>query len=62
MIHREYGKLVFECDAASCNEVLETNESDFNEAHQARRQANWPVRQVRPNSWLHFCSERCANS
>lgn len=58
MIDRQRGKIIFECD--TCSEVLDTDESDFDQANAARREAGWTVRVVN-GEWEHYCSERCAN-
>jgi hypothetical protein len=57
MIDRQRGKIVFECDA--CGDVLETEESEFDEANAVRRDACWIARKI-DDEWVHFCSsEKC---
>jgi len=57
MMDRQKGKLVFECDA--CGEVLETGESDFEEARAVFKAAEWKavMGQGRKPEWEHYCAE-----
>lgn len=58
MIDRQRGKIVFECD--SCSNVLDTGESDFDQANAMRREEGW-LASVQHGEWSHYCSERCSN-
>ena len=44
MLDRQHGKIVFECD--SCNEVLETETSDFVEALTILKREEWDARKI----------------
>jgi len=56
MLDRQHGKFVFECDG--CDEVLETDTGDFNEAREAMNLAGWQARKW-GTVWIHSCPE-CA--
>lgn len=52
MIDRQHGHIVIECD--SCDEVIETGESDFTEAWAKAKRDGWTSRKI-ANEWLHVC-------
>jgi hypothetical protein len=53
MIDRQHGgKILVECD--SCDEVLDTETADFEEARSIMRREGWKVRQI-AREWLHGC-------
>jgi hypothetical protein len=54
MLDRQHGKIVFECD--SCNEVLETETSDFVEALMILKREEWDARKI-GDLWIHICPE-----
>jgi hypothetical protein len=54
MLDRQHGKIVFECD--SCNHVLETETSDFDEALMILRREEWDARKIGAQ-WIHTCPE-----
>jgi hypothetical protein len=54
MLDRQHGKIVFECD--SCNEVLETETSDFVEALTILKREEWDARKIGAQ-WIHTCPE-----
>lgn len=56
MLDRQHDKISFECDG--CDEVLETNTSDFNEAREAMNLAGWRARKW-GKDWVHSCPD-CA--
>jgi uncharacterized C2H2 Zn-finger protein len=55
MIERQGGKILIECD--SCDEVLDTDTADFEEARAAMRREGWRIRKI-AGEWLHGCP-RC---
>lgn len=52
MIDRQNGLLLVECD--SCDEVLDTETSDFAEARACMRREGWFIRKI-ADVWLHGC-------
>lgn len=52
MIDRQGGKILVECD--SCDQVLDTETGDFEEARSVMRREGWKVRQI-AKEWLHGC-------
>jgi hypothetical protein len=56
MIDRQGGFVVFECDG--CDDVLNTQESEFNVAFQEFRAERWIAKKV-GEDWLHLCPD-CA--
>lgn len=48
------GEVVFTCD--TCEETLETDVSDFDEANAARRSAGWGAR-LGAEGWEHICAD-----
>jgi hypothetical protein len=52
MLDRQHGLVIFECDA--CDEVLETECDDFNEALAVLRRERWKVEKVGAD-WVHTC-------
>jgi hypothetical protein len=54
MLDRQHGKIVFECD--SCNEVLETETSNFVEALTILKREEWDARKIGAQ-WIHTCPE-----
>jgi hypothetical protein len=53
------GDVVFICD--DCDDALETDTGDFNEANLIRREAGWTALQDRANGdWRHRCDD-CAS-
>lgn len=55
MIDRQGGKILVECD--SCDQVLDTDTGDFEEARAVMRREGWKVRQI-AREWIHGCP-RC---
>ena len=56
MIDRQNGGIIYvECD--SCNEVLDTETRDFDEARACMQRADWKVRKI-GRDWIHGCP-RC---
>lgn len=56
MIDRQHGGLiVVECDA--CDEVLDTDTKDFDEAREVMKREEWKARKI-ADVWLHGCP-RC---
>jgi hypothetical protein len=54
MMDRQKGKFVIECE--TCDEVLETNTGDFNEARELMKAERWEsVHDDDENTWVHFC-------
>lgn len=51
-LHREGGKIVFECD--ECEDTEETETSDFEEARDHIRAEGWTTRKV-GDDWVHRC-------
>jgi hypothetical protein len=53
MIDRQNGGIIYvECD--SCDEVLDTETKDFEEARNVMRREGWKVRKI-AEEWLHGC-------
>lgn len=52
MIDRQHGKVLFECD--SCDEVLQTEEREFDEARHVMKAEGWHARKI-CGVWLHGC-------
>lgn len=54
----ERGKDGFEitCDGDRCNEFLEVESRDWDDAQQALRTHKWRTRQVN-REWMHFCPD-----
>ena len=52
MIDRQSGKILFECD--SCDEVFDTETTDFSEALAMIKREDWKVRKI-ASEWLHGC-------
>lgn len=52
MIDRQGGKILVECD--SCDEVLDTETADFDEARNVMKREGWHVRKI-ADTWLHGC-------
>lgn len=53
MIDRQNGGIIYvECD--SCDEVLDTETKDFEEARSVMRREGWKVRKI-AEEWLHGC-------
>ena len=52
MIDRQGGDVVFECD--SCDEVLETEQADFNSAWNLAKREGWRARKIGAD-WCHEC-------
>lgn len=48
------GKIFFECD--SCDAVLETEMTDFDDARLMLKTEGWKVRKI-ADEWLHGCSK-----
>ncbi len=58
MLDRQKGGIVFECDG--CNEVLETETSNFDAAVNMLNREDWRSKKV-GNGWEHYCF-RCRKS
>jgi len=54
-IHKNRGKISFECD--SCDEVLDTGETNFDQARASLREENWKVKKEIDGEWYHLCPE-----
>jgi hypothetical protein len=54
MIDRQYGKLVFECDA--CEATFEGDNDDFQADWAAAKREGWKTRQI-GSDWVHTCPE-----
>lgn len=53
MIDRQNGGIIYvECD--SCDEVLDTETTDFSEARSIMQREGWRVRKI-AEEWLHGC-------
>jgi len=53
MMDRQNGGIIFiECD--SCDEILDTETKDFDEARNVMRRVGWKVRKI-ADEWLHGC-------
>ena len=52
MIDRQHGKILVECD--SCDQVLDTETSDFDEARELMKREGWRIRKI-AEVWLHGC-------
>jgi hypothetical protein len=53
MMDRQNGGIIFiECD--SCDEILDTETKDFDEARNVMRREGWKVRKI-ADEWLHGC-------
>jgi len=52
MLDRQKGNVVFECDG--CDEVLETETSNFDAAVNMLNQEDWRSRKV-GDTWEHYC-------
>lgn len=53
MIDRQNGGIIYiECD--SCDEVLDTETKEFEEARSVMRREGWKVRKI-ADEWLHGC-------
>lgn len=57
MLDRQKGRFVFECDR--CDEVLETDTSDFQLARDTMKAEGWRSRKNKKDEWDHFCP-KCA--
>jgi hypothetical protein len=55
MIAHQYRKIVYECD--SCDETLETDTRDFDDARAMFRQEGWRAQRPVGNEWVHKCPE-----
>jgi hypothetical protein len=53
-VDRQKGDVVFVCDA--CNEVLETNTSDWDSALNMLRRQHWRSRKE-DDEWVHYCDK-----
>jgi len=59
MIDRQKGKIVFECD--TCDAVLVTNESEFEDARGKFKEEGWrayieeEATETKPAKWAHSC-------
>jgi hypothetical protein len=51
---RDRSEIVFQCDAASCPEFLETGTKDLSEARQQLEEAGWDSINAE-GEWLHNC-------
>lgn len=54
MIDRQGGKILVECD--SCDEVLDTETADFDEARNVMKREGWKIRKI-ADTWLHGCPD-----
>ena len=54
MLDRQHGDIVIECD--SCDEILETETSDFGSALNLMKREGWRARKI-GEDWCHFCSK-----
>jgi hypothetical protein len=52
MMDRQRGKILFECD--SCDEVLDTETGDFDDARAMMQREGWKARKI-AGEWLHGC-------
>jgi hypothetical protein len=52
VIDRQHGTVVIGCDA--CDEVLDTEETDFAVAWPEARRVGWTARKM-GNEWVHLC-------
>ncbi|MCV0384872.1 MAG: hypothetical protein K5821_00340 [Nitrobacter sp.] len=52
MIDRQGGRILIECD--SCDEVLDTETGEFDEALALMKREGWSVRKI-ADEWLHGC-------
>jgi len=52
MIDRQHGKIVVECD--SCDQVLETETGEFDEARAMMKREGWKTRKI-ADVWLNGC-------
>jgi hypothetical protein len=52
VLDRQRGVILFECD--SCDEVLDTETKDFDEALANLRRAEWSARKI-GRDWIHGC-------
>lgn len=59
MIDRQGGKILVECD--SCDEVLDTETADFEEAREAMKREGWRTRRL-GGEWVHSCASCGAGS
>jgi len=50
--HRNHQNLEFECDG--CDELFESNESDFSLAWSMAKRDNWITRKI-GSDWHHYC-------
>lgn len=61
-IERQYGQIIFVCDrqtSARCEESLDTETNDWNDALKRMTGARWRASPLRPGpGWIHCCS-RC---
>jgi hypothetical protein len=55
-ITRDYGQLVFECDAPDCLEVLETESETWEIAKSKFDKAGWQSKHF-AGDWWHYCPE-----
>jgi len=54
MMDRQRGKILFECD--SCDEVLNTETGDFDDARDQLNRDGWKARKI-GDIWLHGCPD-----
>lgn len=54
MMDRQSGKILFECD--SCDEVLNTETGDFDDARDQLNREGWRARKI-CDVWLHGCPD-----
>ena len=57
-IERQFGKIIFVCD--SCEDDIETDKKDFNEALEYTKQEKWRSFRTKTGAWRHYCPE-CDN-
>lgn len=53
MIDKQYGEIIFECDA--CPETLVTGEKEWADAMSEFRRAGWKAEKI-GDEWLYTCS------
>lgn len=52
-MHRLFGSYIYECDG--CGEELDTDETEFDDAHRRREAADWQAKKDDSGEWVHYC-------
>lgn len=55
MMDQQFGWFLFECDAPGCDEVLDTQCDEFEEANAKRRDEGWVAKRAPGGEWEHLC-------